>query len=194
MLRRAFLSIPLACAVRLFGARAEYLSIKQKFDGIEKHQFRPGSRVPIKANELNAYVQTELPNVAPPGVRSPTVELHGNNMATGRAVINFLTLRNAQGKPSNWLTKKLLEGEREVAVTAEIRSGNGQATVYPRRVEISGVPIEGSALDFLIENYLLPNYPDAKVARPFDLNYGIDRIEVLRDRADVVMQAGAPAR
>ena len=70
MLRRIFLLLPLVPAVWLLGARSEYLSVKQKFDAIEKRQIQPGSRVPIKANELNAYVQAELPKVAPPGVRS----------------------------------------------------------------------------------------------------------------------------
>ena len=189
MLRRSFLCLPLLSAAILLGSRSEYLSIKQKFDGIEKQRFRPGTRVAINENELNAYVQAELPKVAPPGVHSPQVRLDGNDTATGRAVVNFLTLRNAQGKPSNWFMRKLLDGEREVAVTAEIRSANGKATVYPKRVEVSGVPIEGSALDFLISNYLVPNYPDAKIGQPFELKYNMDRIEVKQDRVDVILLA-----
>ena len=74
--------------------------------------------------------------------------------------------------------RKLLEGEREVAVTARVSSGYGKATVHLQRVEVSGIPIEGTALDFLINNYLVPNYPEAKIGRPFELHKRVDRIEV----------------
>jgi hypothetical protein len=106
------------------------------------------------------------------------VKLDGNDTATGSALIDFVKLRSAQGKPPNWLLRTLLQGEHEVEVTTRVRSGNGSATVDVERVEIEGVPISGAALDFIIENYLLPNYPEAKVGRPFTLAKGVDRIEV----------------
>lgn len=126
--------------------------------------------------------------MAPPGVRSPRVQLHGGNVATGHAVINFLKLRNASGKASNWLMRKLLDGERDVSVTARIRSAAGKATVDVQRVEIGGVPIEGATLDFVIRNYLIPNYPEAKIGRPFELRYRVERLEVAKDVAYVVMR------
>ncbi|MGH9659852.1 MAG: hypothetical protein ACRD96_14985, partial [Bryobacteraceae bacterium] len=55
---------------------------------------------------------------------------------------------------------------------------HGQATVDVQRVEVSGVPIEGAALDFLITNYLVPHYPDAKIGRPFNMHRNIDRLEI----------------
>jgi hypothetical protein len=45
-------------------------------------------------------------------------------------------------------------------------------------VELSGIPIEGSILDFLMRNFFAPRYPDAKIDKPFDLDYNMDRIEV----------------
>jgi hypothetical protein len=98
-------------------------------------------------------------------------------------------LRNAQGKPPGWLLKKLLQGEHEVSVTCEVRSANGTATVHPTEVEIEGIPISGAALDFLIQNYLLPNYPKAKIGRPIQLQYGVDRFEVYDGRVDVVLKS-----
>ena len=82
--------------------------------------------------------------------------------------------------------RKLFEGEREVAVTARIRSGGGQGTVDVERVEISGVAIEGAMLDFLIENYLKPNYPNARIGQPFPLHKHVDRIEVARGVAYII--------
>ena len=175
--------------VAAIGSRAsDYLAIKKKFQTIEKSQAKPGTRISIPARELNAYVQTELPQVAPPGIRNPSVELLGNNTASGRALINFHTLRSARGKSSNWLMRRLLDGEREVVVTTRVASSGGTATVFIERVEVSGVPIEGGTLDFLIDNYLRPNYPDAKIGEPFKIGYRVDRLEVGRDVAHVVLR------
>jgi hypothetical protein len=172
----------------LVGSRTEYLNVQRKFQQIEKQQVKRGSRVPITAQELNAYVQTELPKVAPDGIRRPTVELLGNNRAAGKALIDFVKLRSAQGKPPGFLLRTLLEGEHEVRVTTSVRSSGGTATVNLEKVEVAGLPISGGALDFLIQNYLMPNYPDAKIGKPFELKYGMERIEVTPGTAYVVMR------
>jgi hypothetical protein len=171
-------TLVLLAAGSVAATRTDYVNIKRKFKEIEAKQAKPGSRVPISSQEINAYVENELPLVAPKGIRRPHVDLHGNNTATGSALINFVQLRSAQGKTTNWLLRKLLEGEHEVKVTTRVTSGNGTATVNVQRVEVGGLPIQGAALDFLINNYLVPNYPDAKIGRPFKLHKSVDRIEV----------------
>ena len=185
---RRLLAVAIFVSALTFAARTDYLNAKHKFELIEKQQIKPGARVPLSASELNAYVAAELPQVAPAGIRNPSVELLGNNVASGRALINFLKIQNARGKPPTWIMRTLLDGEHDVAVTARVDSGGGKATVYLQRVEISGIPIEGGALDYLIRDYLLPNYPNAKINQPFDLKYRMDRVEVSPGVAYVVMQ------
>jgi hypothetical protein len=171
----AILVIPALLAV---GTKSDYLTIKSKFQSIEKRKLSPGTRVVLPARELNAYVQAELPKVAPSGIRNPSVELQAGNVAVGRAMINFLKVRSANAAPPNWLMKKLLDGEHQVVVTTELNSKSGYATVNLKRVDVDGVGIQGAALDFLIRNYLMPNYPDAKIGTPFKLDYRMDRVEV----------------
>src|SRR5262245_5668692 len=166
-------------------SKTDYQSAKRKFHTIDSKPPKPGTRIALTASELNAYVQTELPLVAPPGIRDPKVDLKGDNVATGRAMIDFLKLRSAQGKNTNWMMRKLLEGEREVAVTTRVNSGGGQATVYLQSVEVGGIQIQGAALDFIINNYLAPNYPDAKIGKPFALHKHVDKIEVAQGVAYV---------
>ena len=84
--------------------------------------------------------------------------------------------------------RQLLQGEHPVTVTAHIDSGGGRATVDVQRVEVSGVVIEGRMLDYLIQNYLLPYYPDAKVGQPFELSHRIDRLDVQPARVDVILK------
>ena len=177
-MRGLALTLALVAAGTLAATRTDYITVKQKFQQIDRKQAKPGSRIPITAQEINAYVENELPLVAPQGIRRPHVQLQGNNTATGSALIDFVKLRSARGKPTNWLLRKMLEGEHEVKVTTRVRSADGTATVDVQRVEVGGLPIQGAALDFLVKNYLMPNYPEAKIGRPFKLHNQVDRIEV----------------
>jgi hypothetical protein len=152
----------------------DYLSAKQKFDSIEDGRLRAGSRVELSVRELDAYAERQVPE----GVRNPRLQLLAPGMATGTAMVDFGKLRRAHGYQTGWLMSKLLDGDRPVSVTARIHSAGGKATVDLQRVEISGVAIDGSTLDFLIQNVLLPLYPDAVLGRPFELGHRIEKLDV----------------
>ena len=168
------------CAVALLGmatlgaAANDYLSAKQKFDSIESDRLRAGSRVELSVRELDAYAEREVPE----GVRNPRLQLVAPGVATGTAMMDFGKLRRALGYQTGWLLSKLLDGDRPVSVTARIRSGGGQATVDLQRVEISGIAIDGGTLDFLVQNILLPLYPNAVVGRPFELGHRIEKLDI----------------
>jgi hypothetical protein len=180
--RLAILLVP----ALLVGAYTEYQSAKRKFDLIEAEQVPRGSRIELTPNELNAYVEQEVKTVAPEGVRNPRLQL-GTQTATATALIDFGKVRRAQGYEPGWLMSKLLDGERPVKVTARIRSAQGQATVDVQQVEISGMAIDGKTLDFMIQNFLLPMYPNAAVGRPFQLGHGIERLDVQPAAVGVVI-------
>jgi len=167
-------------------SHSDYLSAKRKFDLIESDRLKPGSQVSLSQKELNAWVEAELPKAAPEGVRNTKLEL-GTGTAVGTALVDFIKLGKAHGKPPGWLMSKLLEGEHPVSVAARMVSGNGRATVEVERVEVGGMAIEGRMLDFLIHNYLLPAYPDAKVGEPFELGHRIERIDVRPGAAAVII-------
>lgn len=164
--------------VALLGAApGDYASVQQKFGLIESGRLKPGSRVELTPGELNAYVEHELPSVTG-GVRQPRLRLLRPEVAEGTALINFAELRRSQGNPPGWLMSQLLDGERPVAVTARIRSSAGTATVDVLSVQISGLTLDGRTLDFLIQHFLLPLYPDATVGRPFELGDRIEKLDV----------------
>jgi len=179
----ALLALPLL----VYSARSDYASCQRKFDLIENDRLKAGSRLTLSQRELNAYVEQELPKVVPQGVREPKLEL-GAGTATGSAWIDFVKLQSAQGKPPGWLMRQILQGEHPVTVTARIDSAGGRATVNVQSVEIAGITIEGRMLDYLIQNYLLPYYPDAKVGEPFELSHNIDRLDVQPTRVDVILK------
>jgi hypothetical protein len=174
-------------ALLLFWSYAEYVSATHKFKLIESERLRPGTRIALTSGELNAYVQREAAETFPSGVRGLKLVLT-NGGAVGSGFIDFGKVRRAQGNPPGWLMSRLLEGERAVEVTARIHSGSGRATVDLQSVKISGVVIEGRTLDFLIRYYLQPNYPDAKVGTPFELEHRIDRLDVKPTSVDVIIR------
>jgi hypothetical protein len=162
----------------------DYASAKQKFDSIEAERLRPGARVILSYPELTAWVAKE----APPGVRNPKLSVATRDIATGAAIIDFGKLERSAGRQPGWLMSKLLDGERPVSVTARIRSSAGHATVDIQRVEISGLAIEGSTLEFLIQNFLIPMYPDAVIGKPFELGHRIDRLDVSPSAVAVLLR------
>jgi hypothetical protein len=177
MTGRIVLVLTLAATLLFPAALSDYQAAIHKFSLIEQERLKPGSRVVLTPQELNAYARREVAEVAPDGVRNPKLDL-GSGTATASAVIDFGKLRRAEGKPPGRIMAYLLDGERPVTITARIRSSGGTATVDVQSVEISGVTIEGRMLDYLIRNYLMQAYPDAKVGQPFELGHHIERLDV----------------
>jgi len=151
--------------------------VDQKLERIQSGHARPGSTVVFTEHELNVWVAAQVPHYAPQGVRETHLDL-GNGVTTGSALVDFLKMRQAQGVQTSWLMTKLIQGERPVKVTARIQSANGEATVYLREVQVSGMTISGGTLDFLVANFFRPLFPDAKIDQPFPLAENVERIEV----------------
>jgi hypothetical protein len=151
--------------------------VAHKIEILESGKAKPGSVYIFTAAELNAWARAKAPTIVPQGLREPRLEL-GNNSATGYALVDFLKIRQGAGEETNWLVSKLIQGEKRVKVTARIESANGRATVFLQRVEIGGLAVSGSTLDFLIHTFFMPLYPNAKIDQQFELADRIDRIQV----------------
>jgi hypothetical protein len=111
-------------------------------------------------------------------VSDPKLVLTEPDTVTGTALVDFGKLRRAQGYQPGWLMSKLLDGERPVSATARIHSGGGKITVEVLRAAISGLEIDGGTLDFVIQNFIVPFYPEAMVGRPVAMGYRIDRLQL----------------
>jgi hypothetical protein len=177
-------------ALAVHAATPAYDSARRKLDAIENDRAPAGALYTFTKAEIEAWAAVEVPQTVPEGFRNPRIEL-GENVATGRALIDFMRLRHAKGAPRNWLIDKLLEGERPVAVTAEVRAGNGNCTVFLRRLEISGVAANGTVLDFLINNFFLTLFPEAKINEPFKMEHRVDSI-LVRPAGVLVKIANTP--
>jgi hypothetical protein len=175
----------IACSLR--GADPLAANVTRKLDVIQSGQAKPGAVVRFTQGELNAWVRVKAPAIVQDGFREPRLVL-GNGQASASALIDFLKVRHASGLETNWLVSKLIQGEKLVKVTASIQSAHGRATVHLLQVEIGGLEVKGAPLDFLVQNFFLPFYPDAEIDEPFDLADKVDRIEVTPAEALVYMR------
>lgn len=188
---RRVLIAALLLAAAAAGADDLYQSAARKIDLIEQDKAAPGSRIWLSLAELNAYAHGEVRKVVPQGVRNGVLEL-GNGTATGSALVDFLKVRELKGAPPSLILTWLLSGERQVRVLTRIQSGQGRATVFVEEVDVAGVKARGAVLDFLIANFLLPIFPDAKIGSPFQLQHQVERFEISPQGVNVRI-APAPA-
>jgi hypothetical protein len=162
-------------------------NVTRKLDIIQGGRAKPGAVFVFTSAELNAWVRVKAPMVVPEGLRQPRLEM-GNGTATGYALVDFLKMQQGAGIETNWLVSKLIQGEKRLMATASIQSANGRATVHLIRVEIGGLAVSGATLDFLIDTFFRPLYPDAKIDEPFELSDRVDRIEVTPAEARVYIK------
>ena len=192
MERRGFLLAFVPGLVAAAGERQTPLTpgaadIKHKIHLIDSGRARRGSTIVFPQNELNDFTRWRLPQLVPQGAREPRIEI-GNGIATGHLLVDFLKMRQANGVETPWLISKMIQGERPLTVHARIDSARGHATVHVDSVELSEVTVSGGALDFLINTFFLPVFPEAKINKPFALADGIERIEAVPGQARVVMK------
>ena len=161
----------------LFAADPLADSAQKKLDSISDRKLKPGAVVVLSSGEINAWIHEKAVKAFPEGIRNEREEL-GSGTTDGTALVDFLKIGKAKGKDVNSLIARLIEGERPLKVSIRVQSANGRCTVFLTRVELSGVAIEGSILDFLIKHFVQPRYPDMKINEPFDLDFNIDRIEI----------------
>jgi hypothetical protein len=173
----------LILAATLYAASPVVDHVDSKLNLIDSGHARRGSVIVFTAAELNAWARERVPQMYP-GVRDPSITL-GLGTATGFANIDLLRMR--QG-PTNPFLAKLIEGERPLKVSVQLDSSGGRATAKLTRLEISGIAITGAPLDFLVNQFFLKMFPDAKVDQPFDLRDNIDSIRIRPDGVRVTMK------
>ena len=162
-------------ASMLFAADPLADSAQKKLDSISDQKLKRGAVVTLSPREVNAWIHEKAAKAFPQGIRNENIVL-GPGTADGNALVDLTKLSKSNNV--NPLIARLIEGERPLRVAIRVESSNGKCTVFLTHVELSGVAIDGSILDFLIKHFVQPRYPDIKISEPFDLDYNIDHIEI----------------
>lgn len=171
---RRLLLLALTASI-LFAADPLAGSAQKKLDSISDRKLKPGAVVTLSPREINAWIHEKAVKAFPEGIRNEQIVL-GPGTTDGNALVDLTKLSKSNNV--NPLIARLIEGERPLNVSIRVESANGRATVFLTRVELSGVAIDGSILDFLIKHFVQPRYPDIKINEPFDLEFNIDRVEI----------------
>jgi hypothetical protein len=162
-------------ASMLFAADPLADSAQKKLDSISDQKLKRGAVVTLSPREVNAWIHEKAAKAFPQGIRNENIVL-GPGTADGNALVDLTKLSKSNNV--NPLIARLIDGERPLRIAIRIESSNGKCTVFLTHVELSGVAIDGSILDFLIKHFVQPRYPDIKINEPFDLDYNIDHIEI----------------
>lgn len=174
MMRRFLLLAVTASALLSADPLAD--SAQKKLDSIADRKLKPGAVVTLSPREINAWLHEKAVKAFPEGIRNEHIDL-GPGTADGNALVDLTKISKAKNGV-NPLIARLIEGERPLRIAIRVESSNGRATVFLTHVELSGVAIDGSILDFLIKHFVQPRYPDMKINEPFDLDFNIDHIEI----------------
>jgi hypothetical protein len=176
----------LILAAALYAANPVLDRVDNKLNLIDSGHARRGSVIVFTPAEMNAWARGRVPQMYK-GISDPSVQL-GMGTATGSATIDFLKMREGEGVSTNPLIAKLIAGERPLKVSIQMESAHGWATAKLTRLEISGIAVTGAPLDFLVNQFFLKMFPDAKVNQPFELRDNIDSIELRPDGVRVTMK------
>ena len=170
-------ALAILCTPVLTAGDAALRSALAKLDSLENGTAKRGSVVFFSLQEINSWALYMVPGIVPQGIRNQRVTL-GTDTGSAYALMDLLKMRHAEGKATNWMMSRLIEGERPVTVSIHVQSADGYCIVDLTRVEISGVAAKGVVLDFLVKTFFLPLYPTAKIGEKFELGYNIDRIDL----------------
>jgi hypothetical protein len=161
----------------LLAASADYESARRKAELIESEKARPGSSITFSVAEANAYAREEARREVGDGLRQARVWF-GYGKASGSAVVDFVKLQTARGKPPGLLLRWMLQGEKELQVGVRVESRAGQAKIDIDEVYIEGIGIPLSVVNVLVEYYLLPRFPEAKIGQWFELRHQVEQVIV----------------
>ena len=119
------LALAIVSMPALWAADPYFVSAEAKLDMLETGKAKPGSVIVFSLQEVNSWARYKVPEIVPQGIRNQRVTL-ATDSGTAFALMDFLKMRHAEGKPTNWLMSKMIEGERPVTIAVHVQSGGGQ--------------------------------------------------------------------
>jgi hypothetical protein len=203
MKRRTARHVALCVLIGLFGAaavsagvdpvsRRDAARLQAKIDKINKnvaglHAAAP-LRTPVSEVELNSYLQFELGDKLPTGVKNPWVSILGENRVSGRAMVDLAQVAKAHKSTGMMDPYNYLTGSVPITANGVLTSRNGLATFALESASISGVPVPVWMLQEIVSSYSKsPESPQGiAIDKPFPLPAGIREIQIDRGQAVVI--------
>ena len=146
-----------------------------------------GYRTEFAGDELNAYLQLRLASKLPTGVADPAVTLHDEGRVSARAIVDLDGIRKKSS--GGWFDPaSYLGGTLPIGAAGTLTTADGRGQLLIESADISGIPIPKTLLQEVVTYYTRsPEMPNGvNLDAPFDLPSGIQRIDVVTDKATVI--------
>ncbi len=138
----------------------------------------------LTEQELNAYMASGAVKL-PKGVHQVTFA-GDNGQITGTANVNFDEIKEGRSSANPFLM--IFSGTHEVKAVANGQGAGGRGTVHIQSVEIDGMVVPRLALEFFVDKYLKPKYPNVGLDSTFTLPSRIDTAVVGRRILTIVQK------
>jgi hypothetical protein len=149
---------------------------REKLDRISSGKMRPGEKIALSDSEVTAFIASGEVEV-PAGVSGVKVRFQPD-VAVIDSTVDLAKSQEAKGKPLSMFMRMLLQGERKLRTTCRYTSAGGTGTLDVESFEIDGAKIDGTMLDFLLQNLVAPNYPGVKLGEAQELPDHIRQIRL----------------
>src|SRR5258708_1844874 len=153
-------------------------SMQTKLDHLQKNAAKPQpDQTPtvITEEEINDYFAAGRVKL-PQGVKKVTFQGQ-SGIVTAFLTVDFDEVKAGRGGPSNPLLS-IFNGTHNVRAEADAVGVGGTGKVHIRTVDIDGVAVPRMALQFFIDRYLRPKYPDIGMDSAFKLRKKINTATV----------------
>jgi hypothetical protein len=173
-------------------SRRDAARLQAKIDKINKNVAgrRPATplRTPVSEAELNSYLQYELSDKLPAGVKNPWVSILGENRVSGNATVDLAQVAKAHKSTGMMDPYNYLTGSVPITANGVLTSRNGMATFALDSATISGLPVPVWMLQEIVSSYSKsPESPQGiALDKPFALPAGIREIQIVRGQATVI--------
>lgn len=141
---------------------------------------RPDQRpTTLTEDEINAWLNSPYARL-PKGVQMVHLTGSGGGAIDGTARVDFDQITAGQ-RSSNPLLS-LFTGVHNVEATAHADGSGGQARLHIETVSLDGMGIPRMALEFFVDHYLKPKYPEAGLDSTWPLPAKVDTVQVQTHR------------
>ena len=154
-------------------------SMERKLQYIDQNSERPQPNpapTALTEQEVNAWFASPYANL-PKGVHSLKV-IGANGQITANASINFDEVKEGRGGGGFNPLMSMFSGTHDVQVVAAAQAQNGEAEVHVQSASIDDVNIPRVALEFFVDHYLKPKYPNVGLDTTFNPGYRVDNARV----------------
>jgi len=149
-----------------------------------------GALVRLSEVEVNSYLFYEMSTRYPRGVSKINARFTPGHLQ-GTCEVDFEKLKASRRSPGG-VMDYLFFGVHTLSVEGEFSAVGGTGQFNLQTVALDGVPLPRTLIDFLIDSYLRPRFPELALDSPFRMPYSIDRVQVGRGSIEVEAKPEPP--